>query len=169
MVKTTLNALDSKITKNLLTATGAFKTTPIDTLDVLAKEIKQQQRWDYLAFRYYCKIKSKISSPAHSHLILLSYLTLFRNKEIPQPLYLKIQDLLEKYKLRKYFIKPEFLYTFLNKDTPTWALDISDINLELNEHAKLVTPQARYRRDYNLLCQTMYSEHIKLYVNGSKI
>ena len=56
----------------------------------------------------------------------------------------RIQDLLEKYKLRKHLINPELSYTLQNEDTPTWTLYTSDINLKLNEHGKLVTPQARY-------------------------
>ena len=101
---------------------------------------------------------------------LLGYILSFvdRNKGIPQPLGLRVQDLLEKYKLRKHFIKPEFSYALQNEDTPTWTLDIPDINLELNEHVKLETPQARYKQDYNLLCQTRYSEYIRLYTDGSK-
>ena len=48
--KTTLNAFDSITTESLRIATGAFKTTPIDTLHVLANEIKPKHRRDYLAF-----------------------------------------------------------------------------------------------------------------------
>ena len=78
-----------------------------------------------------------------------------------------MQDLLEKCKLRKYLIKPEFSYTLQNEDTRTSTLYIPDVNLELNEHVKLVTPQERCRQNYNL-CQTRYSEYIKLYTDGSK-
>ena len=168
--KTTLNALDAITTESLRIATGAFRTTPIDKLHVLANEMKLQHRRDYLALRYYYKIKSQISNlhPAHSHLVPLDYRTLFKNKGIPQPLNFREQDLLEKYKLCKQFIKPEFSYSLQGINTPTCTLDTPKVNLELNEHAKLLTPKEKYRQKFKRILVTSCSEHIKLYTEGSK-
>ena len=72
--KSTLNALDFITTESFRIATGAFKTTPMDTLHVLANEMKPQHRRDYLALRYYYKIKSQISSPAYSRSVTALFL-----------------------------------------------------------------------------------------------
>ena len=166
--KTTLDVLGAITTKGLRLATGAFRTTPLDTLHVLAIEMKPQHRRDYLALRYYYKIKNQISNPAHSHLVPLDYRTLFKNKGIPQPLNFREQDLLEKYKIRKQFIKPEFSYSLQGINTPTWTLDTPKINLELNAHEKLITPEEKYRQEFNRILGTNCSDHIKLYTDGSK-
>ena len=112
--KSTLNQLDTITTENMRIVTGAFRTTPIETLYVLANELKPQDRRDYLALRYFYKINGNISNPAHPSLIPVTYGTLFRNKKIPLPLSLRIQDMLEKYKLRKQFIKPQISYNILH-------------------------------------------------------
>ena len=166
--KSTLNQLDAITTESMRIATGAFRTTPIETLYVLANELKPQDRRDYLALRYFYKIKGNISNPAHPYLIPVTYRTLFRNKKIPLPLSLRIQDMLEKYKLRKQFIKPQFSYNILHINTPTWTISPPIVNLRLNEYSKVITPPARYKQHYNMLMQTRYNNYTKLYTDGSK-
>ena len=62
--------------------------------------------------------------------------------------------MIEKYALRKQFIKPEFYYRILNTSTPTGAINPPTINLEVNEGAKQVTPHAWYMQQYRKLMQT---------------
>ena len=38
----------------------------------------------------------------------------------------------------------------------------------MNEHVKLVTPQARHNQDLNALYQARYNEYVKLYTDWSK-
>ena len=166
--KSTLNQLDAITTESMRIATGAFRTTPIETLYVLANELKPQDRRDYLALRYFYKIKENISNPAYPYLIPVTYRTLFRNKILPLLLSLRIQDMLEKYKLRKQFIKPQFSYYILHINTPTWAVSPPIVNLRRNEYSKIITPPARYKHHYNMLIQIRYNNYTKLFTDGSK-
>ena len=166
--KSTLASLDTVITECLRIATGAFKTTPTETLHVLANEMTPQHRRQYLSLRYFYKIKSSISNPAKSQLIPLPYRRLFLNKGIVTPLNQKIQDMLDKYKLRKQFVKPEFSYRILNITQPTWSLESLSINMDLASFPKLVTPQEKYRQEYKRACEEKYKNWIKLYTDGSK-
>ena len=54
--KSTLVPLDSITTECLRIATGAFRTTPTETLHVLANEMTPLHRRQYLSLRYYYKI-----------------------------------------------------------------------------------------------------------------
>ena len=76
--------------------------------------------------------------------------------------------MIEKYALRKPFIKPQFSYKILNISTPTWAINPPTINLELNDGAKQVTPPAWYMQQYRKLVQTRYNDHEKLFTDGLK-
>ena len=99
-----------------------------------------ENRRNYLALRYYYKVKGHLDNPANKYLILLSYRTLFLNKNISLPLSLRVQSLLETYKLRKNFIKPQFSYKILEIAQTTWALKPPDINFQLARYSKLSTP-----------------------------
>ena len=165
---TTLDKLNTVVTDALRIATGAFKSTPTDSLHILANEMKLSHRRDYLSLRYFYKTKSNTSNPATQHLIPLCYRTLFRNKAIPQPLSLRIQQSIEKYQLRKQFVKPSFSYKLLGISIPTYAISKPDINMELNEYPKLVTPPSFYRSAIARLLSTEYARYMKLYTDGSK-
>ena len=166
--KSALAPLDTVMTECLRIATGAFNTTPTETLHVLANEMTPQHRRQYLALRYFYKIKSSNSNSAKSHLIPLPYKRLFRNKGIVTPLNQTIQDMLDKYKLRKQYVKPEFSCRILNITQPTWPLESLSINMDLASFPKLVTPQEKYRQEDKRACEERYKNWIKLYTDGSK-
>ena len=77
---TLLNSLNVIATEAIRIATGAFKSTPTESLYMLANEMKLQYRREYLSLRYCHKIKSLTDSPATPYLIPLAYRTLFRNE-----------------------------------------------------------------------------------------
>jgi len=104
---TTLNALSSITTEAIRIATGAFKSTPSDSLLVLANEMPLDLRWEYLNLKYYYKMKSILDNPAHEHVVPLVLRTLFINKGIPLHFSHRVQNILEKYNLRKSYVKPK--------------------------------------------------------------
>ena len=135
---TTLDKLNTVVTDALRISTGAFKSSPTDSLHILVNERKLSHRRDYLSLRYFYK-KSNTNNPATQDMTPIYYSTLFRNKAIPQPLSLRIQHSIEKYQLRKQFVKPSFSYKLLGINIPTYAISKPDISMELNEYLKLVT------------------------------
>lgn len=165
---THLNTLNTVANEALRIVTGAFRSTPIQTLQVLAGEMSLEQRREYLALRYYYKIKSNLNNPAQRYIVPLTYRTLFINKGLQLPLSLRIQNMLEKYRLRKMFVKPEFSYSLLQITVPSWSLELPDINFDLNQFSKLITPVAQYQQNYSRLCRTSYSNFSKIFTDGSK-
>ena len=106
--KAILDTLNPITTEALRIATGALKSTLTDTLYVLTNEMKFDHRKSHLSLRYYYKIKSDIINPVNSHIVPLHYRTLFRNKKIAMPLGLRVQNMIERYELRKIYVKPTF-------------------------------------------------------------
>ena len=159
--KSTINSLNSITTESLRIATGLFKSTPIEALHVLANEMRPQHKRDYLALRYYYKIKSKINNPAHASVVTLPYRMLFKNKRISLPLNQRIQDMLEKYGLRKQFVKPEYLGALVDTEK-TEGLRPPEINLDLAQLPKLSTPTARYIQEYLRINGEYYKECMKM-------
>ena len=76
--------------------------------------------------------------------------------------------MLDKYKLRKQYVKPEFSYRILNITQPTWSLESLNINMNIASFPKLVTPQEKYRQEYKRACEENYKNWVKLYTDGSK-
>jgi len=119
---TTLNSLSSIATEAIRIATGAFKSTPTESLFILANEMPLDLRREYLSLKYYYKMRSYLDNPAHEHVVPLVLRTLFVNKRIPLPFSHRVQDMLEKYNLRKIYVKPKFSYCLTATTTPTWSL-----------------------------------------------
>ena len=134
--RTLLQPLNAIVNEALRIATGAFKSTPIESLYVLPNGISLDNRREYLSLRHFFKTKSLISNPATPHLIPLSYRALFRNKEISMLLNMRTQKIIEKYQLRKMFVKPVFSYKILNITKPTYIVPTPDINFEMAVYQK---------------------------------
>ena len=166
--RTLLKPLNAIVNEALRIATGAFKSTPIESLYVLANEMSLDYRREYLTLRYFYKTKSHISNPATPHLIPLAYRTLFRNKGIAMPLNLRTQEMIEKYQLRKCFVKPAFSYKLLNITKPSYTVTIPEVNFELAVYQKIDTPREFFIQSFNRLASERYGNHLKVYTDGSK-
>jgi len=165
---TSLQSLDTITTEALRIATGAFKSTPTDTLYILANEMPPDIRREYLSLRYYYKTRSSLDNPAYNHIVALGLRTLFVNKRIPLPFSMRVQNAIEQYGLRKQLVKPKFSYTLLGIDTPTWTLPELKINLNLSEHPKLITSDVAYRSLFRDECRHRYADYSIIYTDGSK-
>jgi len=165
--ETTLNSLNPIITEILRLATGAFKSTPRDSLYVLAEELPLNLRREKLCLRYYYKTKSSIDNPAHKHVVPLHCRNLFMNKHLPLPLSHRTQNLTERYNLRKGFVKPKFSYSIHNITVPSWSLHKQQVNFQL-ALPKASTSDIVYRMEFRNLCDEQYHEHRVLYTDGSK-
>ena len=154
--------------ESLRISTGAFKSTPIETLHVLAGEMPLEYRRDYLALRYLYKIKSFTDNPAYNSLIPQHNRRLFENNPVIPPLSIRSRQMIEKYDLRISFVKNNFSYLLLNISKPTWSLTDPDVCFELNQFPKQTTPPQQYLQLFLHLCQTTYHDHISLFTDGSK-
>ena len=164
---TELNKLKVVTNDALRISTGAFKSTKIEALYGLSCEITPELRRDYLALRYYVKIKSNLSNPANNCITV-------RN-EIPftdltgKPFSHRIQDIKRKYDLPdQLLVQPEFSYLIHNCKIPFYAQHPPMINRRLTQYPKDSTPPTVYKSAFRALIQDNFLNHQKIYTDGSK-
>ena len=164
---TELNKLKVVTNDALRISTGAFKSTKIEALYGLTCEPPPEIRRDYLALRYYVKIKSSLSNPAHNCITV-------RN-EIPfsdrtgKPFSLRIKNIKQKYELpNQMLVQPEFSYLIHNCRIPFYAQHPPLINRTLTQYPKDSTPPTVYKSAFRALIHDNYHNHQKIYTDGSK-
>ena len=162
-----LRILNTTCNEALRIATGAFKSTPVESLYVLTSEMKPNHRRDYLSLRYYLKLRSILSNPAHSCL-QNNYETLFRNKNETLPFSLRINHIKNWYSLPRHFIIPEFSTILHPLAKPTYAQVPPDINKSLYQFPKSTTPIAQYQQNFLKLRHDQYSGYETIFTDGSK-
>ena len=81
---------------------------------------------------------------------------------------LRTQSLLEKYQLRKSFVKPAFSYQSLNISTQSYALTAPEVDLQLAAYGENGMPRECYTNSFNILRDEKYANYMHLYADGSE-
>ena len=163
-----LKQLNSTTNDALRISTGCFRSTPIETLHNLAGEIPLGLRRENLILRHFFKIKASLSNLSFNYLISNPNRKIFIHRRISPPLAVQANELVEKYRLRKNLVKPEFNYFRYNICKPTFSIEQPNISFDLNSTTKNDTPVEQFQRSFLLLCQTEYLNHRLLFTDGSK-
>jgi hypothetical protein len=130
--RTTLEPLSIIANNAMRITTGAFRSTPIETLNVLANELPLPLRREKLSLQYYFKIRSLINNPALSKLTNISDKRLFAaKKNICPPLSLRVDNLMTTLDITRKAIRPSFSYRILRINTPTWMINPPSVNHDL--------------------------------------
>ena len=74
--------------------------------------------------------------------------------------------MIESINIETNFVCPDFSYTLLNIDIPTWKIKSLKINDELSGLAKAVTPHEAFQQLYSELVSGVYSDYICFYLYG---
>ena len=109
---TVLKEIDQIVNESLRIASGALKSTPIPALHIITNEMPSALRGKYLSLRYYLKIKSHLSNPAHPLVIPPTDRLLFRNKQITLPFGIRTLISIEKLNVAQTPVLPAFSYRF---------------------------------------------------------
>ena len=163
---TNLKTLDVVANDALRIATGAFKSTPLEPLYVIAEEASPIERRKYLTMRYFLKLKSSIANPANR-------CTTPRNENLYNArtgtnFALRVRDIKNEFNLPQFCIQPEFSYLTQNCTTPFYAQSKPAVNKDLAKHPKSSTPPVVYRNEYAALKSDKYQGFNMLYTDGSK-
>jgi ribonuclease HI len=167
--KTTLEQLNTIPAEAIRIASGAFKSSPVSSLQVLMNEPPLELRRELSTLKYYYKMRSQLSNPAFVHTIRPLQKLLYTNKRVTPPISIRSDKLIEKYNLKKGFIKPNLSYKILKIDKPTWQLEQIDVCLELSVLPKKTTPERLYRLSFNqIMTDNNYDSLENIYTDGSK-
>ena len=155
-------------TEAIRIATGAFRSSPIDSLFILTNEMPPQIRKEYLTLKYFYKIRSQINNPACQPAVVANNQLLFRNKNMTPPFAIRAIQLIEELGLRRTGVKPEFCHQIHSISTPTWAIPKPEVNLELSNYPKQYTDPIIFKQLFQQIEQEMTAEGITIYTDGSK-
>ena len=164
--RTELQKLDVVTNEALRIATGAFTTTPVESLYVLADETKLEERRELLSLRYYLKTRAQLSSPVGTCISQQNQVltTIASNKTF----YSRIQSLIQKLQLPKPTIQPEFSYIGQQCNIPNYAQRKPTVNKELSRYPKDSTPPSVYLSEFAAIRDEKYSNFREVYTDGSK-
>lgn len=166
--RTTSNLLEPIINDCLRMITGCFKSTPTESLKVIANEPPLSLRRDLLTLKYFIKTKSQFSNPAQRVVTNHSERLLFQNRNITPSFGTRAFDLLNSINIETNLILPEFSYTLLNISVPTWNTRTISINRDLSIYQKAVTSNTVYQHLFAELVHNKYNGFSQYYTDGSK-
>ena len=161
-----LSKLDVVTNDALRIATGAFKSTRIDSLYALCAEPKLSERREELALRYYLKLRASLRNPANKCIVNRNEQT-FRNAA-QNPFFVRISNIKQKYNLPTFFIRPEFSYRFNDCNTPLYAFSKPIVNKCMEQYPKSTTPPVIFKNLFLELLNNQYKDFKHIYTDGSK-
>ena len=163
--QTELQKLDVVANEALRIATGAFASTPVESLYVLANESKLAERRETLSLRYYLKIKSQLSSPVGPCISQQNQVSPTANNKT---FYNRIQQTIKNLNLPKFIIQPEFSYTGQQCTVPKYAQRRPVVDRSLTKYPKETTPPAVYLSEFAALREEKFAGYNEIYTDGSK-
>ena len=161
--KSYVKLLDPVHHQGLRLSLGVFRTSPIQSLYVEAREPSLENRRLKLSLQYTVKLKTNPLNPAHACIFHPEYQPLYDSKPTSiRPLGLRVSPHLQS--LGVELDNVAFNYV---SDTPLWELERPNIILELAVLRKSDTPPITYHDQY-LTIRNRFPRHIPFYTDGSK-
>ena len=164
---TNLKSIDPIANECLRLASGAFKSTPVPSLQVICSEQSLYLRRDYLSSRYYLKIRSLINNPAFKSVVDTSNETTFTARNEPTGLSIRVKNCNTNLNLRRLLIKPS-TRQYIFQSSPRWKIQCPSIDMSLSEFPKATTPPIIYRAEFTKLIREKYPQCKQIYTDGSK-
>ena len=165
---TTIASLNSIENEGLRIASGAFKSTPIASLQVVTNQPPLDLRRLQLSLKYYLKLRSHISNPAFRSVVPNTTAPQYTSYN-PQPLRVFLNSHIDRLNLRRGLLCPHFSYQLLNISTPSWSLRPLSLNTDLHYLPKSCTDPAIYTQHFHSILQTKYRNTYHIYTDGSKV
>ena len=161
--KSYIQMLDPIQNQALRLCLGAFRTSPVESLQVEANEPPLSSRRNKLSIQYAVKLKSNTSNPTYNSTFDLNYKILFDNrpKTIP-PFGIRVSALLNEMKLDLAVIAQSQFASL-----EPWTLCLPEVSFQLHTDKKSsVNPVILKSQFYSYLSNDVDSFHI--YTDGSK-
>ncbi|XP_071037871.1 uncharacterized protein [Parasteatoda tepidariorum] len=160
--KSVLKYLDTIHNSGIRIATGAFRTSPIKSLNVLYHEPTLAERRNKLTLRYYFHVKSHHIHSMFSNVTTPSYERLFSNRPSAIPTFgLRVRKLLSDLNLEDFNILPA------SELRPPWdVISLQTIDI-FNNLTKAQTAADIYLQLFNSH-QEQYSNFNSIFTDGSK-
>lgn len=159
-----LTSLDPVHNLGLRLASGAYRTSPVDSLYVECNEWPLQYRRAYLSGVYAAKIACINDHPCARELFENKYKKLYENKpRVVRPLALRLEEHMTLYSFK---ICPTTLLSFSDALAP-WDYSAVKCDLSLLKYDKKAFPHQFLRQEF-LALKDKYSSYCHYFTDGSK-
>merc|ERR1712001_572387 len=146
--------------------TGAFRSTHIQSLEVLTSEPGLELRRELLILRYFIKLRATLSNPAFSSVMCSDNPSIFNS--IFKPFGVRAKILAENFNVRFVPIQPQFSYILSNLNVPMSSLDIPQVDTSLALFRKQSTSPLVFQQNFSLLTSSKFTNFTKMFTDGSK-
>jgi len=142
---------------------GAFRTSPVESLQVEANEPSLAQRREQLSVQYALKLASNIHNPAYEATFIPQYQAVFARKPKAVPTFgIRILKLLQDIQIDLSTIAPFRAPLF-----PTWTAHLPVVSFAMQIGNKSsISPEVLKQHFYGLL--ETYRDYVPIYTDGSK-
>jgi len=145
-------------------ATGAFRTTPISSLQILANEPPMHFRRRELSLKYYFKLKSQITNPAFNYVINSNLQLFFESRPNSTPPFLiRALKYINEYNIEKTPVLPQITPKYMEHEMESPVVDI-----EMCSFDKALTPASVLRGIYTDIVNVKYPNYHTIFTDGSK-
>ena len=161
--KSYIQMLDPIQNQSLRLCLGAFRTTPVESLQVEANEPPLSTRRNKLALQYALKVQSNPSNPAFDCIFNPSYRQTFARKETAIPTVgIRVEHLVLDSDVDTDVIAPYTLPTIA-----PWTIQSPTVNLSIHSGCKSDTDPHIYKMLFHEVLDE-HPDHICIYTDGSK-
>ena len=163
-----LKQLDTMHNDNLRIISGAFRTSPIQSLQVILNEMSLEKRRIQMSLRYFHKTISRLSNPAYNCINDYALTNSFKSKKISPPFAIRARQYMSSLELPSPYVMKDFSYSLANITQSSLSLSPIKIDLSLTLWKKSSTPLLTYKTAFYELSNSKYPKHTKTYTDGSK-
>ena len=163
--RATLARLEVVANEAMRIATGAFKSTPVSSLQVLTNEPPLDSRRQELMLRYYYKIRSIIQSPAHNSIANNDLRVFLETRPSKEPTtIMRIQRAIGRYALPT---QPVLVSRIARQYS--WDRELPELELRMRSVGKTDMPSVLHRAVFEEVIEEDYRDWSIIYTDGSKM
>ena len=159
-----LNSIESIANDAKRISTGAFKSTPIDNLNIVSNEPTLELRRQELLLRYYFRLKCHILNPAYKCILDTGLELFFRTRrDGDKSIILRIKDAIDRFN-----VPTQPVLTHITPRVFSWMLATPGVETDTLVGGKSVVPEEVLRNMHRSKIKE-YEGYKSIYTDGSKM
>ena len=161
--ETRLKRLDPIQNQGLRLCLGAFRTSPIKSIEVESNIPPLELRREMLSLRYATKTKANGRNPTHDDIFKSDGEAKYQGKPtITRPYSVRVRT-----QIGEVGLPLKNVREIRPPDTPPWLIAKPSVNLDLSKTKKADTDPEIFKKNLKIIENT-YKDHVPIYTDGSK-
>ena len=163
-----LRELDAIPNEAVRIATGALKSSPVSSMQVLVNERPLQIRRNLSSLKYFYKQRSQLKNPAIRAAVVEEKQMLYAAENFTPAFANRCRRLMNEMNIPFGTVKSAFSYRILGVTAQTWTINSSEVNFEMKSLSKNCVDSAAVRQQFKQVLSEKYAKLECIYTDGSK-